>query len=110
MAKGNGTKDDPWVLTTPPGTSEYRVWRDEGADPPALVCQVAPARGARSRRGRAQPAEQPDARRLTPSHRHVTRRISNASSHDGIVPPSRTACATMSIACNNTSGRSRWIQ
>jgi hypothetical protein len=40
MAKGNGTKDDPWVLTTPPGTSEYRVWRDEGADPPALVCQV----------------------------------------------------------------------
>jgi hypothetical protein len=41
MAKGNGTKDDPWVLTTPPGTSEYRVWRDEGADPPALVCQVA---------------------------------------------------------------------
>ena len=35
-----GTKDDPWVLKTPPGTSEYQMWRDESADPPALVCQV----------------------------------------------------------------------
>jgi uncharacterized protein DUF6855 len=40
MAKGTGTKDDPWVLTTPPGTSEYTMWKDEDADPPALVCQV----------------------------------------------------------------------
>ena len=37
---GSGTKDDPWVLKTPPGTSEYQMWRDESADPPALVCQV----------------------------------------------------------------------
>jgi hypothetical protein len=36
----NGTKDDPWQLTTPPGTSAYTMWRDESADPPALVCQV----------------------------------------------------------------------
>jgi hypothetical protein len=28
------------VLKTPPGTSEYEMWRDESADPPALVCQV----------------------------------------------------------------------
>jgi hypothetical protein len=35
-----GTKDDPWVLTTPPGTSEYTMYKDEEADPPALVCQV----------------------------------------------------------------------
>lgn len=40
MATGSGTRDDPWVLKTPPGTSEYQMWRDEGADPPALVCQV----------------------------------------------------------------------
>ena len=40
MATGTGTRDDPWVLRTPPGTSEYQVWRDEDADPPALVCQV----------------------------------------------------------------------
>jgi hypothetical protein len=40
MASGSGTKDDPWVLMTPPGTSEYRMWRDEEADPPALVCHV----------------------------------------------------------------------
>jgi len=36
----NGTKDDPWVLTTPPGSSAYTMYRDEAADPPALVCQV----------------------------------------------------------------------
>ena len=40
MAQGQGTKEDPWVLKTPPGTSEYQMWRDETADPPALVCQV----------------------------------------------------------------------
>ena len=38
MAKG--TKEDPWVLTTPPGTSSYTMYRDEAADPPTLVCQV----------------------------------------------------------------------
>ena len=36
----SGTKDDPWLLKTPPGTSEFEMWRDESADPPALVCQV----------------------------------------------------------------------
>ena len=35
-----GTKEDPWVLKTPPGSSEYTMFRDESADPPALVCQV----------------------------------------------------------------------
>jgi hypothetical protein len=35
-----GTKSDPWVLKTAPGTSEYTMFRDESADPPALVCQV----------------------------------------------------------------------
>jgi hypothetical protein len=36
----DGTKDDPWQLKTPPGTSEYTMYRDETRDPPALVCQV----------------------------------------------------------------------
>ena len=35
-----GTKEDPWELKTPPGTSGYTMYRDERADPPALVCQV----------------------------------------------------------------------
>jgi len=35
-----GTKDDPWRLTTPPGTSTYTMYRDDDADPPELVCQV----------------------------------------------------------------------
>ena len=35
-----GTKDDPWVMKTAPGTSEYSMYRDESADPPALICQV----------------------------------------------------------------------
>ncbi len=37
---GTGTREDPWVLRTPPGSSEYRMYRDEAADPPALVCVV----------------------------------------------------------------------
>jgi hypothetical protein len=40
MASGSGTRDDPWVLTTPPGQSEYQAFRDEALDPPALVVQV----------------------------------------------------------------------
>jgi hypothetical protein len=39
-AKGGGTRDDPWVLKTPSGTSEYQMYREEAADPPALICQV----------------------------------------------------------------------
>ena len=40
MATGTGTKDDPWVLTTPSGGSEYQMWKDGSADPPAIVCMV----------------------------------------------------------------------
>jgi hypothetical protein len=40
VAQGEGTKPSPWVLKTPPGTSEYQMYTDEGADPPALVCVV----------------------------------------------------------------------
>jgi hypothetical protein len=40
MAEGSGTREDPWRLTTAPGSSSYEMWRDEAADPPALVCQV----------------------------------------------------------------------
>jgi len=37
---GSGTKEDPWVLRTPSGSSEYQMYRDESAEPPALVCVV----------------------------------------------------------------------
>ena len=40
MASGSGTKADPWILKTPPGTGEYQMYRDDSADPPAIVCQV----------------------------------------------------------------------
>lgn len=40
MATGNGTKESPWVLKTPSGTSEFMMYRDPAADPPALVCKV----------------------------------------------------------------------
>ncbi len=33
--EGSGTKEDPWILTTPVGTSEFDAWRDDAADPPA---------------------------------------------------------------------------
>ena len=38
--KGDGTAKKPWKLKTPPGTSDFEAWRDEEADPPALVVQV----------------------------------------------------------------------
>ncbi|MGI8658960.1 MAG: DUF6855 family protein [Candidatus Limnocylindria bacterium] len=39
-ASGTGTREDPWRLKTPPGSSEYEMYRDPEADPPTLVCQV----------------------------------------------------------------------
>ena len=38
--KGSGTKESPWLLTTPSGSSEYQMYKDESLDPPALVCTV----------------------------------------------------------------------
>ena len=39
MSTGNGTPQSPWVLTTPSGGSEFTAYRDEGAQPAALVVQ-----------------------------------------------------------------------
>ena len=38
--KVKGAKESPWLLKTPPGTSDYMMYRDEAANPPALVCVV----------------------------------------------------------------------
>lgn len=35
-----GTKQTPWVLTTPSGQSGFEAYRDESLDPPAIVVQV----------------------------------------------------------------------
>ena len=37
---GTGTPDDPWQLSTPPGTSPFEAYRDPQSVPPALVVQV----------------------------------------------------------------------
>ena len=37
---GSGTREDPWILKTLSGSSDYQMYRDEAADPPALVCVV----------------------------------------------------------------------
>jgi len=37
---GDGTRERPWQLKTPSGQSEYQMYRDETANPPALVCTV----------------------------------------------------------------------
>lgn len=41
---GSGAADDPWILQTPSLSSSYQAWRDEAADPPALVVQVGTTR------------------------------------------------------------------
>ncbi len=40
MSNGKGTQTSPWKLKTPPGTSDFEAYRDDTADPPALVVQV----------------------------------------------------------------------
>ncbi len=40
MVDGDGTRQSPWTLRTPPGTSEYTAFRDPALDPPALVVHV----------------------------------------------------------------------
>jgi hypothetical protein len=40
MAAEEGTKEKPWKLKTPPGTSEFEAYKDASANPPALVVQV----------------------------------------------------------------------
>ena len=40
MPNAAGTKQNPWTLKTPPGSSEFQAYRDATADPPALVVQV----------------------------------------------------------------------
>lgn len=40
MGADEGTKENPWRLKTPPGTSEYTLYKDESLSPPALVCTV----------------------------------------------------------------------
>jgi hypothetical protein len=39
-AKASGTREDPWLLKTPPGTSDYSMYRGETKDPALIVCQV----------------------------------------------------------------------
>jgi hypothetical protein len=38
--QGEGTREQPWQLKTPPGSSEYQMYRQPASDPPALVCVV----------------------------------------------------------------------
>jgi hypothetical protein len=40
MSSGDGTKERPWRLTTPSGGSEFEAYRDESAEPPAIVVQA----------------------------------------------------------------------
>ena len=40
MTEIKGTKEQPWVLKTPAGTSEFAMYKDETHNPPILVCTV----------------------------------------------------------------------
>lgn len=37
---GSGTKEDPWLLQTPPLSSDFSVWKDVESDPQRLIVQV----------------------------------------------------------------------
>jgi hypothetical protein len=38
--QGDGTKENPWQLTTPSGKGAYQMYKNDSVDPPVLVCQV----------------------------------------------------------------------
>ncbi len=40
MAKAKGTKEDPWKLKTPPGTSDYEMYKDIKDGKEVIVCTV----------------------------------------------------------------------
>ncbi|MGC2035112.1 MAG: DUF6855 family protein [Thermoplasmata archaeon] len=40
MAKGTGTKENPWELKTPSGLSTFQAYKDQTSDPPLLVVTV----------------------------------------------------------------------
>jgi hypothetical protein len=40
MPSKAGSKENPWKLKTPPGTAEFEAYKEEAAEPPALVVQV----------------------------------------------------------------------
>jgi hypothetical protein len=40
MANESGTKENPWKLKTPPGTSDYEMYKDEKDGREILVCTV----------------------------------------------------------------------
>ncbi len=37
---GEGTRERPWELQTPSGSSHYQLYKDETLNPPALICTV----------------------------------------------------------------------
>ncbi len=40
MAKSKGTKEDTWKLKTPPGTSDYQMYKDVKDGKDVIVCTV----------------------------------------------------------------------
>lgn len=40
MSSGTGTPNDPWLLATPSGGSQYKLWLDDSTEPPMLVALV----------------------------------------------------------------------
>lgn len=40
MTQGTGTKDDPWLLKTPPQTSDYQMYYDAKDGKDVIVCVV----------------------------------------------------------------------
>ena len=40
MTKGDGTKGNPWKLKTPPGSSDYEMYKDVKDGKEVLVCTV----------------------------------------------------------------------
>ena len=117
-----GTKDDPWVLKTPPGSSEYTMYRDErpirqrwcarsGRRPcattcaPSTICMPGSSRRVTGCRWGGRRAEGP--RPTAPSRRGVARPTTLSAGGTGCARATAGASACTCRRCSRSSASQR---
>ncbi len=89
---GNGTQADPWILKTPPLTSDFQAWRDEAAATPALIVQVGSTRLSYHLRCLEDLPAMLRARRLGRTRKRRRRQTRQGRVRGGLGPCPRQSC------------------
>jgi len=103
---GRGTAEDPWALKTPPGSSEYTMYRDDAIDPPALVLRVKGILAEREAKlEQADVAKRGESMRRAASRAACSRkaRSSDSNRRPPVKPPTRSTNRGPSAVGSGTS-------